>query len=60
MLGKMIKISRSDNGAEYTSNAFHDFYKEEGIKRELTVPYNPQHNGIVERKNMSINQSHDT
>jgi hypothetical protein len=27
---------------------------EAGIKREYTVPHNPQHNGVVERKNKSI------
>ena len=28
--------------------------KQEGIKRQLTVPYTPQQNGVVERKNCSI------
>ena len=27
---------------------------EAGIKREYTVPHNPQHNGVAERKNRSI------
>ena len=27
---------------------------EVGIKREYTVPHNPQQNGVVERKNRSI------
>jgi len=36
---KNTKGLRKDNGGEYTSN---DFCKEVGIKRELTVPYNPQ------------------
>jgi hypothetical protein len=52
--GKKIKVLRSDNGGEYTSNDFKDFCKEAGIKRELTVSYNPQQNGVVERKNRSI------
>jgi transposase InsO family protein len=36
-----IKILRSDNGGEYTSKEFLKFYKDVGIKRELTTPYNP-------------------
>ena len=52
--GKRIKTLRSDNGGEYTSTKFNDFYKEARIKRELTIPYNPQQNGVVERKNQTI------
>jgi transposase InsO family protein len=36
---------------EYTSNDFKTFYREVGIRRELTTPYNPQQNGVAERKN---------
>jgi transposase InsO family protein len=54
LTGKKIKVLRSDNGGEYTSRDFSDFCKEAGIKRELIVPYNPQHNGVAERKNRSI------
>jgi hypothetical protein len=49
-----IKILRSDNGGEYTSKEFVNFCKYVGIKRELTTPYNPQQNGVVERKNKTI------
>jgi len=32
----------------------HNFYRSTGIKREFTVPYNPQPNRVTERKNISI------
>jgi transposase InsO family protein len=51
---KKIKVLRSDNGDKYTSNEFRDFYEEEGIKRELTIPFNPQKNGDAKRKNRTI------
>jgi transposase InsO family protein len=47
---KMIKVLRLNNGAEYTSKEFEGFCKEAGIKR----PYNPQQNGVAERKKRSI------
>ena len=50
---KKIKIFRSYNKGEFTSNEFKDFRKEARIKRELTTPYNPQQN-VVERKNRSM------
>ena len=39
---KKIKTLRSDNGGEFTSNEFKDFVKEDGMKKELTIPYNPK------------------
>ena len=51
---KRIKTLRSDNGGEFTSGEFNDYCKEVGIKRELTIPYNPQQNGVAEKKNRSI------
>ena len=49
-----IKTFRSDNGGEFTSNEFKYLCKESGIKRELSTPYNPQNNGVVEGKNRTI------
>jgi transposase InsO family protein len=40
--GKKIRVLRSDNGGEYTSKEFTYFCAGEGIRRELTIPYNPQ------------------
>jgi transposase InsO family protein len=51
---RKIKILRSDNGGEYTSKEFVNFCKDVGIKRELTTPYNPQQNGVAEKKNITI------
>ena len=45
---------RSDNGGEYTDGGFFDFCAQEGIRREFTVPYNPQQNGVFERKKKAI------
>jgi transposase InsO family protein len=42
---------RSYNGGEYTSKEIESFYKEAGIKREMTIPYNPQQNGVAKWKN---------
>jgi transposase InsO family protein len=42
------------NGGEYTSSEFRVFCKEAGITREMTMPFNPQQNGVAERKNHSI------
>ena len=39
--GKKIKALRSDNGGEYVSQEFKDFYAVEGIKRELKAPHYP-------------------
>ena len=51
---RKIKILRSDNGGEYTSKEFVNFCKDVWIKRKLTTPYNPQQNGVAERKNRTI------
>jgi transposase InsO family protein len=53
-IGKHIRTLRTDNGGEFESLQFEDFCKEAGIKRQLTMPYNPQQNGVVERKNKTI------
>ena len=47
---KKIKIFRLDNGGEFTSGEFKTFYKEVGIKREFSTPYNPQQNGVAKKR----------
>ena len=38
---KKINTFRSDYGGEFTSNEFKRLCKDSGIKRELSIPYNP-------------------
>ena len=51
---KKIKTFWSYNGEEFTSNEFKELCKDLGIKRELSTPYNPQKNGILEWMNKTI------
>jgi Integrase core domain/GAG-pre-integrase domain len=52
--GMKIKKIRSDRGGEYQSNEFKQFCENEGIIHQLTLPYTPQQNMIVKRKNKTI------
>ena len=46
-----IKRVRSDNRTEFKNTNIEEFLDEERIKHEFSVPYTPQQNGVVERKN---------
>jgi hypothetical protein len=52
--GRVIKILRSDNGGEYSGNAFEEYLRCHGIKHENTTVYTPQQNGVAERLNRSL------
>ncbi|CAK9829622.1 Retrovirus-related Pol polyprotein from transposon TNT 1-94 [Anthophora retusa] len=52
--GRKIKYLQSDNGREYVNEQFDDFLKENGIQPRLTVPRNPEQNGLAERKNRTL------
>ncbi|CAL8081981.1 unnamed protein product [Prunus armeniaca] len=52
--GLFVKCLRTDGGGEFTLNDFNDFYKQSGIKRQLTIAYTPQQNGVAERKNQTV------
>nr|GEZ00758.1 ribonuclease H-like domain, reverse transcriptase, RNA-dependent DNA polymerase [Tanacetum cinerariifolium] len=49
-----LKMLRTDRGGEFTSNEFTQYCKENGIARQLTAPYSPQKNRVVERRNKTI------
>jgi hypothetical protein len=55
-----IKCLRSDNGGEFTSKEFMDYCSRHGIKRKFFVSRTPQQNGVVERKNMTVQEMAQT
>ena len=52
--GRRLKTFRSDNGGEFTSKEFESYLKAEGIRHELTIPNNPEQNGVAERMNRTL------
>ena len=50
---RIIKL-RSDNAKEYVSKEFNDYLENQGIRRQLSVEYTPQQNGVAERANRTI------
>ena len=55
--GRTLKALRSDNGTEYTGQYTQSVLKKEGIEFQTTVPYNPEQNGVAERKNRTLCES---
>ncbi|GAA0149769.1 hypothetical protein LIER_08866 [Lithospermum erythrorhizon] len=51
-----ILVIRSDHGREFENFKFQTFCDEEGIKHEYSTPITPQQNGIVERKNRTLQE----
>jgi transposase InsO family protein len=51
-----IKCLRSDNGEEFTSKEFMDYYNRHGIKNKFSIARTPQQNEVVERKNMTVHE----
>ncbi|WZY72206.1 hypothetical protein YC2023_004446 [Brassica napus] len=49
-----IKIFRSDNGGEYTGQAFKLHLAQHEILHQTSCPYTPQQNGVAERKNRHL------
>ena len=49
-----LGILRTDRGGEFTSKDFNNWCEENNVKRNLTTPYSPQQNGVVERRNRTV------
>ena len=55
-IGRRIKCLRSDRGGEFTSEEFREYCENMGIRRQLSTPKTPQQNGVVERKNRTVQE----
>jgi hypothetical protein len=49
--GWKLKAFRTDDGEEFTSVEFSEYCVEQGVRRQLTTPYSPQQNDVVEHRN---------
>jgi len=52
---KILKI-RSDHGSEFENEPFEAFCEKHGIIHEFSSPRTPQQNGVVERKNRTLQE----
>jgi len=51
-----ISPVKSDHGGEFQNEKFHIFCSKLGIKHNFSAPRTPQQNGVVERKNRSLEE----
>ncbi|CAI7745099.1 unnamed protein product [Closterium sp. NIES-53] len=54
--GHKVKVIRTDNGGEFIGPDFEAVLKKKGIQHQLTVPYNPQQNGVAARFNQTLQE----
>ena len=47
---------RSDHGGEFQNEKFSKFYEKMGILHNFFAPRTPQQNGVVKRKNRSLEE----
>jgi len=54
--GFNIITVRSDHGGEFENASFTTFFDENGIKHNFSCARTPQQNGVVERKNRTLQE----
>ena len=52
--GRKLRLLCTERGGEFTAATFTTYCADEGVGRQLTAPYSPQQNGVVERRNQTI------
>ncbi|XP_021728393.1 uncharacterized protein LOC110695472 [Chenopodium quinoa] len=54
--GHSIVHLRSDHGIEFENLRFDEFCRENGMNHNFSAPWTPQQNGVVERKNRTLEE----
>ena len=54
--GHSIVHLRSDHGTEFENSRFDEFCRENGMNHNFSAPRTPQQNGVVERKNRTLEE----
>lgn len=54
-IGKIVRIE-SDHGREFENTIFTEYCNKQGIAHEFLAPKTPQQNGVVERKNKTLQE----
>ena len=52
---KIVRV-RSDHGGEFENKDFEKLFDENGISHDFSCPRTPQQNGVVERKNRTLQE----
>ncbi|GJR59602.1 retrovirus-related pol polyprotein from transposon TNT 1-94 [Tanacetum coccineum] len=47
---------RTDRGTEFLNKTLHAYFKEEGIEHQTSTPRTPEQNGVVERRNRTMDK----
>jgi Integrase core domain len=55
--GNKVKVFKTDNGTEFVNDGLEEFFTQNGIIHQTTVPYCPESNGKVERDMRTIKDS---
>ncbi|GJS07015.1 retrovirus-related pol polyprotein from transposon TNT 1-94 [Tanacetum coccineum] len=53
-LNATVRFVRTDNGTEFVNKTLDGWFESVGISHETSVPWSPQQNGVVERRNRTL------
>ena len=55
-MGRRIKCLRFDREGEFISKEFNEYCEKHGIRRQFSAARTPQQNGVMERKNRTMQE----